>query len=223
MAYRDEDRALALAGVVQAASQIGTAAHTGMVSQDSFEVCLRSLFVFNPASTLDIYGGTDALRPGLKLADTLLSSFNPGAHADTVRYTLSMMAVERSLARHPDLFRYLGSQLQTIGGDLPVESGDNEADQDAGNVDDLVDAVAVLYQETISTIEPRIRIMGSRRQLQNDINVQRIRALLLAGIRSAVLWHQVGGRRWQLLFARKSLRLALARAMTVNKNNRDKT
>ena len=37
-------------------------------------------------------------------------------------------------------------------------------------------------------------------------NVQdKIRACLLAGIRSAVLWRQVGGSKWQLLFHRKKL------------------
>ena len=33
----------------------------------------------------------------------------------------------------------------------------------------------------------------------------KIRACLLAGIRSAVLWRQVGGSKWQLLFHRKKL------------------
>ncbi|HLR87578.1 MAG TPA: DUF489 family protein, partial [Wenzhouxiangella sp.] len=29
-----------------------------------------------------------------------------------------------------------------------------------------------------------------------------VRAILLAGLRSAILWHQVGGRQWQLIFRR---------------------
>lgn len=39
--------------------------------------------------------------------------------------------------------------------------------------------------------------------------ILKIRALLLAGVRSAVLWRQVGGRRWQLfLWRNKFAKLA---------------
>jgi len=43
------------------------------------------------------------------------------------------------------------------------------------------------------------------RYLQQSTNAARIRALLLAGIRSARLWRQLGGHRWQLLFSRRKL------------------
>ena len=35
--------------------------------------------------------------------------------------------------------------------------------------------------------------------------VEQIRALLLAGIRSARLWRQLGGHRWQLVISRRKL------------------
>ena len=41
--------------------------------------------------------------------------------------------------------------------------------------------------------------------LQNPRNAERIRALLLAGIRSATLWRQLGGNRWQLFFSRRKI------------------
>lgn len=43
------------------------------------------------------------------------------------------------------------------------------------------------------------------RHLQDSRNADKVRALLLAGIRSAMLWRQLGGRRWQLLFSRRKL------------------
>ncbi|MEH6454630.1 MAG: DUF489 family protein, partial [Psychromonas sp.] len=33
----------------------------------------------------------------------------------------------------------------------------------------------------------------------------KIRALLLAGVRAAVLWRQIGGKRRQLIFSRKAM------------------
>ncbi|MEK7758734.1 MAG: DUF489 family protein, partial [Pseudomonadota bacterium] len=41
--------------------------------------------------------------------------------------------------------------------------------------------------------------------LSNPAIADKVRAALLAGIRSAVLWRQLGGRRWQLLFSRGKL------------------
>ncbi|HSX19775.1 MAG TPA: DUF489 family protein, partial [Gammaproteobacteria bacterium] len=35
--------------------------------------------------------------------------------------------------------------------------------------------------------------------------VNKIRTILLAGVRSAVLWRQLGGSRWQLTFGKKTL------------------
>ncbi|MEW8367847.1 MAG: DUF489 family protein, partial [Candidatus Thiodiazotropha taylori] len=61
-----------------------------------------------------------------------------------------------------------------------------------------------IYAENISTLKPRIMVSGETIYLQNSDNVNRIRALLLSGIRSAMLWRQTGGRRRQLLFSRSN-------------------
>ena len=61
-----------------------------------------------------------------------------------------------------------------------------------------------LYQDSISTLGPRIIVNGEQLYLNNEINANKIRALLLAGIRSAVLWRQCGGSRLQFLFGRKA-------------------
>jgi high frequency lysogenization protein len=48
--------------------------------------------------------------------------------------------------------------------------------------------------------------------LQNQDNIDKIRALLLAGIRSSMLWRQCGGGRFSILFGRKRL-LATTRGL----------
>ena len=62
-----------------------------------------------------------------------------------------------------------------------------------------------LYSDTISTLNPRIMVSGEPTVLNNSDNANRIRTLLLSSIRSAVLWQQLGGNRWQLLFKRKKI------------------
>jgi high frequency lysogenization protein len=48
-------------------------------------------------------------------------------------------------------------------------------------------------------------IQGQPSLLTETANANRIRALLLAAIRSAVLWKQCGGRRWKYLFYRSRM------------------
>jgi high frequency lysogenization protein len=48
-------------------------------------------------------------------------------------------------------------------------------------------------------------VRGERSYLANLDNASRIRALLLAGIRAAVLWRQAGGNRWRLIVGRQAL------------------
>jgi high frequency lysogenization protein len=86
---------------------------------------------------------------------------------------------------------------------IPSSSDDSE----------VIANIADLYEETVSTLVLRIQVRGEIRFLQNDINVNKVRALLLSGIRSSVLWHQLGGRRWHLLFLRRRLKSAIDRQM----------
>jgi high frequency lysogenization protein len=60
--------------------------------------------------------------------------------------------------------------------------------------------IADLYQQTISTFNRRIQVKGSPDSLQQQAIANKIRALLFAAIRCAVLWQQVGGRKTHLVF-----------------------
>ena len=48
-------------------------------------------------------------------------------------------------------------------------------------------------------------IKGDQTHLANPENAAKIRTLLLAGIRAALLWRQAGGNRWKLIFARGAM------------------
>ena len=66
-------------------------------------------------------------------------------------------------------------------------------------------AVAELYTRTLSNLTPRIVVNGSPQYLRNPRTVNWVRTLLFAGLRSAVLWRQLGGGRFKLLFGRRRL------------------
>ena len=70
--------------------------------------------------------------------------------------------------------------------------------------ENVIASLAGIYQDTISTLLPRIIVQGEQSLLSQQANANKIRAVLLAGIRAAVLWRQTGGNRLQFLFGRKA-------------------
>ena len=67
--------------------------------------------------------------------------------------------------------------------------------------DTIISALAGIYVDVVSPLGPRIQVTGSPAILQNPQVQAKVRATLLAGIRAAVLWQQVGGSRLQLMFS----------------------
>jgi high frequency lysogenization protein len=92
----------------------------------------------------------------------------------------------------------IGRELQTI---TTIDEG-----LELHEIRDLqAQKIAGLYTRTISTLSPRIVINGRPQHLQVDRTVNWIRTLLFAGLRSAVLWRQMGGGRFSLMFGRKKM------------------
>ncbi|PKH26349.1 lysogenization regulator HflD [Enterobacterales bacterium CwR94] len=198
MAKNYYDITLALAGVCQSAHLVQQLAHQGHCDSDKLKVSLRSLLDLSPASTLAVYGNDEEnLRLGL---ETLLGIFNTnqrqGVGAELTRYTLSMMMLERKLNKSSQTLDELGRRISQL--DRQLAHYDLESEP-------LVSAMAGIYVDVISPIGPRIQVTGSPAVLQNSQIQSKVRATLLAGIRAAVLWHQVGGSRWQLMFSRSRL------------------
>ena len=198
-----EKRVLALAGLVQAVHLVISAAKTGMIAQDSLDKSLKSIFVQNPGSIAEVYGGTSDISLGLNLLKDILNNFNAESHGDIVRYSLAVITLERAFVAQPDKLRGLGSEITRID-QLRMLNADN-----AGVSEEIVTQLADTYEQIVGQVQPRIKISGNRSHLQNMGNVKRIRALLLSALRSAVLFHQVGGRRWQLLLKRGRYKEAL--------------
>lgn len=196
-----QEQLVALGAVFEAAVLADKIARTGQVSEASMGCMLGSLLVRDPKSTLDVYGGDDLnLRDGYR---ALISSLerNPSAlQREPLRYALAMIGLERQLDKRGDMLQVIGSRLDQI----------QQQVEHFGLVhDNVIAACGGLYQDTISTFRQRIQVHGDMRFLQQPNNAAKIRALLLAGIRSARLWRQLGGHRWQLVFSRGKLLKAL--------------
>ncbi len=191
---RITDRTLSLAGVFQAASLVDQIANRGMANNAVIENTLETLFRFDAASVEDVYGGVTGVQHGLKVLCEQFQSSRATRDINITRYVISLLVLERKLMARPAMVQQLREKLEAI---------ENRLDYFSLSHDTVFAKLADVYQTTISTLGPRIMVQGDQPHLSNTNNANRVRALLLAGIRSAVLWRQCGGSRWQILFGRR--------------------
>ena len=193
---RLEQQAIAMAGVAQSARLVDQVSKTGSYPMEFLGPSVNSLFAFDVESVEDVYGGIAGVKLGLNNLSSLLVSRQADENRDLVRYVFAMMYLERKFASDPAMMSVVHSRL---------EHTSFRADHFTNNVQELCHSVSGIYQDTLSKLKFRIKVTGSAQHLENSNNADIIRALLLAGIRSAFLWHQLGGRRWKLLLQRKQL------------------
>lgn len=190
-----QDITLALAGVIQATMLVEQVAKTGHVQQDAYKCNIESVFDLNPKDTLAVYGGNaQNLRLGLEaLRDMLAGKHN---HQDAMRYALGALHLQKKLAGRKDMLNTIANR---------IEQAANQAEHFSSTHENVVGNLGQIYSETISTFRFRIQVMGDYNYLQQTRIASQIRALLLSAIRSAMLWRQLGGNRWQFLLQRKAL------------------
>ena len=193
------NQTLALAGLFQATQLVRETAWQGRVSDPAaFRATLGSILKIDADSPLDVYGGAAAVAVGLKVLLAQIAD-NRSRDVELTRYGATLLHLERRLARRADLLETLGRELS--GMDQAGVAGLSGAGDD-GATPLLVTRLASLYQRTISTLQPRVMVQGDQGYLSRTDLADQIRALLLGGIRSAVLWRQMGGGRLRLLFFR---------------------
>ncbi|KLU16345.1 MULTISPECIES: high frequency lysogenization protein HflD [Xenorhabdus] len=197
MAKNYYDITLALAGICQSGRLVQKLAHEGQCDTDAFEIMINSVLNMNPTSTLDVFGNDACnLRVGL---DAMLGMFNgshSGVSADLTRYMLSLVALERRLSKNPSAVNQLANRIEQLERQQAYFEPMSEG---------MFNALAGIYVDVISPLGPRIQVTGSPDVLRNSLIQAKVRSVLLAGIRSAVLWQQVGGSRLQIMFSRQRL------------------
>lgn len=199
-----EQQAIALAGVAQAARLVDQISRTGSYPLEFLEPSIHSLFSFEADSVEEIFGGIGGVKLGLHNLCSLLASRDAEEQRDVVRYVFNILYLERKFAADDAMMNVVRSRL---------EHASFRAEHFAGHVQEVCHSVAGIYQDTLSKQKFRIKVSGSAQHLQDSRNADIIRALLLAGVRSAFLWRQLGGRRWKLLLQRRRL-LGLAQNLS---------
>lgn len=190
------ERTTALAAVFQAASLTDQVARRGMLPQAEFETSIASLFEINPSSTEAVFGSRHELKLGLTSLLEQMRGEEAKRNIYLTRYALGLLLLERKLAAQPQMLQYISKEL---------EAASQQVKHFGLTHSNVIARLADIYSHTLSELKPRIMVSGENQHLHNSENVNRVRALLLAGVRAAVLWRQCGGRRWQLLFQRRRI------------------
>jgi high frequency lysogenization protein len=162
---------------------------------------MTSVFKLESDSVGDVYGGVANICDGLR---ELIAQIDGKVRDPALlRIVFAILRLERSLRRHPAVVDALQQDLNGMQRQL-LHFGPTHPN--------VVARAADLYAENLSGLRPKVMVVGNPLYLHQPTQVQRIRALLLSAVRAAVLWRQLGGRRWHLLL-RPRRETMLARGM----------
>lgn len=190
-----KQRALALAGLLQSVQQVRRIATTGGSETDALEPCIDSLFRIDAETTEEVYGGPSRLEPGLRLLFDAASGSNDRDPAIT-RIAVTLLHVERRFARQPRLMQAVHEGILDI---------QRQREHWGPTHPTVLGRLGELYAGTVSSLRPRVLVQGNPNYLGQPAAVAEIRAVLLAGLRSAVLWRQLGGGYTDLVLRRRQI------------------
>ncbi|WP_406667541.1 high frequency lysogenization protein HflD [Gallaecimonas sp. GXIMD1310] len=185
--------AMALAAAVQAVSLVQKVARDGQCDMDQLYTLMRGTLNTSPSSPEEVYAH-GSLEAGYQQLLALLG--DNSKDPELTRYLIGLLALERRLAKRRDVLALLGERLEQVKRQVSHYGLEDEK---------VLNSLADIYVELISPLGARIQVAGSPANLQQSLNQAKVRAALLAGIRALVLWRQLGGSRWQLLFKRRAL------------------
>lgn len=195
-----EERVLALAGAFQAAVLAREVATRGSCDSVAMQTSLSSVLKIDAETPADVFGGISGVRAGLEIMIAQLDEQQ--RDVSLARMMITTLRLERSLSKRRDMLDALRAGIAPIAQRY-------EADPTQIN---LPARLGQLYAEKLSQLRPRIIVEGNPAYLTQNAKVEQIRALLLAAIRAAVLWRQLGGSQLRLIFRRKQYAM-LARGL----------
>lgn len=203
------DQVLAFSGLFQSASLVLQLATRDTHDEGALLSSAVSVLRVDADSVMSVYGSPDDVRLGLQTIGRLFSG-RPGESSRSLfQYAVAMHQLALKLPATTHVAGAIHEGLEALQDEFLVDG--RLPDDEEEDVSRLYESLASLYSRTISTLTPRIMVQGNQGRLSSPETVNRVRTALFAGIRSAYLWHQLGGRRWRLLFQRRQYQTMAAR------------
>ena len=191
-----KNQCIAMAAIIQAAHIADEIAVTGKYSEKHLKASANSVFSVDTSNLAEIYPDLSELKLGLQNLISIFSDGKTYTKSRVVRYTFAIIQLQLILEKDPNMLMQIHEKLRIKNEQATdtLESLFNHCFQ-----------AAEIYSTTLSKLRFKIYITGDRELISENNNEKIIRAMLLAGIRAAFLWHQFGGRRWKLFFQRRKM------------------
>lgn len=187
-----ENQTLAMAGIYQSVYLCKALATTGQCDQDDLRGTLRSILTLNSERVIDAYGGSArSLTRGMRVLRSQFAGNEESRDFELSRYALALIQLGTNVMASDQTVDQLRIGISKI------QSQDDDV---ASN--EVISHLANIYRTSISNLTPRIMVSGNPDYLNDNDVASTIRAALLGGVRSVVLWRQCGGSRPKLLLQR---------------------
>lgn len=191
-----QQQTLAIAAIAQAAALTNQLARTGQADSRAFEGSVHSIFMTDAPDVESIFFDRSYLRLGLtQVIDVFDGDKQP--EPEVMRYSAAIVHLQRDLMRKPDVLATVGQRLEQVKKQVAIHGAETHSQ--------VIENLAAIYSDTLSTFRFRIQVNGNPQYLQAAAIAAQIRTLLLAGVRASMLWQQLGGSRFHFLLKRRAL------------------
>ncbi len=184
-------RSLALAALFEALAEVQNAAEGR--SGGEVQHLLAPLFAIDADNVAAVFAPPPHYLKGVKTTGSAIAGERNALRL--LNYAFAVIELATLLKREDRIAGQLSQRLSALA----------DAPHDAA----LFLALDEVYQETIGRLGKRIQVSGDPAALKQPQVAARIRTLLLAAVRFAWLWRQLGGRRWQLIVGRRKTLAAM--------------
>jgi len=187
---------IALAAICQSAMMIQQVSRGQAISDESLECLLNGIMVTAPDSVFDVYQSLPDLTAGSNLMVHQLSGQTTAKDVELTRYVAGIMSLSKRLLKNTRALNALRGDIDDVQRRLEHFSITDHS---------IIQNFADSYSKAISPIGAKIQVIGNPDTLRQPSVQAKVRAILLAGVRAAILWRQMGGQRRQFLFIRKQI------------------
>lgn len=190
------NQTIALAAVCQAAKLVCDVSKGKEINKDAELQLYKGIMVTSPNSVFDVYPNIEDLTDGTSVMLKQMSGKTDRADMEITRYIAGIMSLAKKLIQSNRTQQKLTEVISDV--ERRLEHFDINSDSVLSNFADG-------YSQAISPLGQKIQVMGDPNVLRQESSQNKIRALLLSGVRAGVLWRQMGGKRRQFIFNRKQL------------------
>ena len=201
-----EHQNIALCAVAQCAALVHELAIGKEIRQSQLASAINPLLILNPESVEQVYPNLESLTLGFSTLQSILGSNRLKQNSQIRRYITEILILRKSLSKNMIMQSVVRAGLSNLEPIRPSLIDCMQTNQQEINEQNYTfEEISSLYRKTLSTLKHRIKVAGKVKFLKNEIVSNKIRGLLFAGVRSAVLWHQLNGRYWRLFIYNKRI------------------